>query len=597
MRYAIFALALGLFACGDDDAAMDAAPDEGLDGFVAELGARTDAAGGMDARPDLRPPEPVNCAPLAASFSLCESTESTCAAVFEDSSGCTALCESAGLTCVSSFENVDGTCAADRTLPELECEDTGHISDYCVCGRGSTPDAGVPDAGVPDAAMADGAVPGEVLAFPSARGAGAYATGGRGGRVIRVTNLNDAGEGSLRAALNAEGPRIITFAVSGIILVDSTIRVSNGDFTLAGHTAPSGGITLSGPGRVLEFRGANNFVVRFLRVRPEYTSFDALGLIDCSNFIFDHASVSWGGDEVMTTRGDTDDVTFQRLLLAEGKTGSLFGDSDNPELSENLSFHHNAFYNVTHRHPNVHTYGRSDVYNNVVFNWRFRWSVVIGDVQLNHMNNYYAQGCVDDPNGNNSFNKVFYNAAFEPEIHSAGNLVMPTHLTDPDEDNWRLWNWRIDVDSGPYAGARANTQLTADYQVAEPFALLGPATRVQSAEEAYGDVSNDVGANRRIDERGNVIDEQDDIDAFYLRGIRAGDCVAYRSSSSGHDFDTTSHYRTFIDGRSSEPVARGYADANEDGIPDAWATARGFSPTDDLSVRRWPSGYIGVEEY
>jgi pectate lyase len=412
-----------------------------------------------------------------------------------------------------------------------------------------------------------------------------------------VTNLNDSGEGSLRAALTASGPRIITFAVSGVVIVDSTIRVTNGDFTLAGQTAPEGGITVSGVSRVLEFVGADNFIVRYLRVRPEYSTFDAISLIDCSNHIFDHISVSWGGDEVMTTRGDTDDVTFQRVLLAEGKTGTLFGDSNDPSLSENLSFHHNAYYNVTHRHPNVHTYGRADVYNNVVFNWKFRWSVVIGDVQLNHIGNYYLQGCVETPNGNNSFNKVFYRADYEPEIHSAANLVMPSHLTDPAEDNWRLWNWRVDVTSGPYAGASANTQLTDDYQVDAAFPLLGPPTSVQSATEAFGDVSDDVGANRRIDENGAVVAEVDALDTLYLSNIRDGACVSYMSSSAGQNFNTTPHYLAFIAGRSATPMGTGPADTNEDGIPDAWITARGFTVSEDLSSHEWPSGYIGVEEF
>lgn len=526
-------------------------------------------------------------------WSLCEEGGPTCSLVFTDSTGCAAACAALGLTCVESYEDVDAMCAADRSLPALDCADTGHISDFCTCGRAPSP----PDAGPVDGGTRDGGPPGEVLAFPSARGAGAYATGGRGGRVIRVTTLASSGPGSLREALTAEGPRIITFAVSGTIVIDSTIVVSNGDFTVAGQTAPRGGVTLTGGSRVIELRGVDNFIIRYLRVRPEYSSFDALGLIDCSNYIFDHVSVSFGGDEIMTTRGDTDDLTFQRILMAEGKTGTLFGDSNEPSLSENLSFHHNAYYNVTHRHPNVHTFGRADVYNNVVFNWRFRWSVVIGDVQLNHLANYYSRGCLGTPNGNNSFNKVFYDPAFEPEIHSAGNLVVPDFLTDPAADNWGLWNWRVDVTDGPYAGAGANTQLTRDYQTASAFPLLGPATSVQSAREAFEDVSTDVGANARLDENGDVVAEVDDLDALYLRNIRSGDCVEYMSSSAGQDFDRTAHYAAFRSSISTTPIATGYADSNEDGIPDAWVTARGFGVDADLTSHVWPSGYVGVEEF
>lgn len=577
-------------ACGGDDAGADSGRGSGVD-------AASDVA-----LPDVPATDagPVDCSAVeAAGYSLCESSADSCSLVFTDSAGCADACANAGLVCRESYEDIDEMCAGDLTM-SLGCADSGHISDYCVCERAPGMDAGVADAGAPDApdtGSTDAGPPGEVLAFPSARGAGAYATGGRGGRVIRVTNLDDSGEGSLRAALSAEGPRIITFAVAGTILVDSTINVRNGDFTLAGQTAPAGGITLAGRDRVISFADADNFVVRFIRVRPSYSTFDALGLINCSNFIFDHVSASWGGDEIMTTRGDTDDVTFQRLLLAEGKTGTLFGDSNDPSLSDRLSFHHNAYYNVTHRHPNVHTYSRADVYNNVIFNWKFRWSVVIGDVQLNHIGNYYSQGCLTEPHGGNSFMKVFYNADFEPEIHSAGNLVMPSHLTNPAEDNWRLWNWRVDVEDGPYAGAEANTQLTADYQVAVAFPLLGPPAVANSAQGAFDDVSNDVGANRRIDAMGNVVAEQDVLDALYLGNLRAGECVSYMSSSAGQDFDSTAHYNSFIDTLSSTPTAMGPADTNEDGIPDAWIISRGFGVSDDMSAHEWPSGYIGAEEY
>lgn len=582
-------------ACGDDEPGTDSGTDSGAE----DSGADARSADADITRPDVPPFDagPVDCSAVeAAGYSLCESSADSCSLVFNDSAGCADACTNAGLVCRESYEDIDGMCAGDLTM-SLGCADSGHISDYCVCERAPGMDAGVADAGAPDAPAPDAGPPGEVLAFPSARGAGAYATGGRGGRVIRVTNLDDSGEGSLRAALSADGPRIITFAVAGTIVLDSTISVRNGDFTLAGQTAPAGGITLAGRDRVIAFADADNFIVRYIRVRPNYSTFDALGLINCSNFIFDHTSASWGGDEIMTTRGDTDDVTFQRLLLAEGKTGTLFGDSNDPSLSDRLSFHHNAYYNVTHRHPNVHTFSRADVYNNIIFNWKFRWSVVIGDVQLNHIGNYYSQGCLTNPNGGNSFMKVFYNPAYEPEIHSAGNLVMPSHLTDAAEDNWRLWNWRVDVTAGPYAGATANTQLTADYQVEDAFPLLGPPAVASSAQGAFDDVSNDVGANRRIDAMGNVVMEQDALDALYLGNLRAGECVAYMSSSSGQDFDSTAHYNDFIDSLSSTPTGAGPADTNEDGIPDAWILSRGFGVSDDMSAHEWPSGYIGVEEF
>ncbi|MFK7986306.1 MAG: polysaccharide lyase family 1 protein [Sandaracinaceae bacterium] len=584
----VLALALAFSGC-EDDPTIDGGP---------EGDASTAAEGGttMDAAPPPQDAGPIDCqtAVEGEGWSFCSANAATCEFVFRDSTGCGAACAELGLACVDAREDIDDMCAPRDDLPALGCADNGHISDYCICGRAPPPDAGPGDAGP----MGDAGPAGPVLAFPSARGAGAYATGGRGGRVIRVTTLANAGPGSLREALTATGPRIIVFAVSGTIPITSSIIVTEGDFTLAGQTAPEGGITLTGGSRVIEFREVSNFILRYVRVRPEYSSFDAVRFTDCDNFIADHMSVSFGGDEIMSSTRDTDDVTFQRTLFGEGKTGTLFGDSDDPALSENLSFHHNAYYNVTHRHPNMHSFGRVDHYNNVVFNWRFRWSVVIGDVSLNHMNNYYSQGCLTSPSGTNSFNKIFYRAAYQPELHSAGNLVMPSFFTDPSASNAPLWSWRVDVTEGPYAGAGANTPLTTDYFVDMPFPLLGPPAVVQSATEAFVDVTGDVGAGSRVTETGTVVAERDALDTLYLDNIRAGDCVEYMSSSAGQDFDSTPHYAAFRATISETPVAMGPTDADEDGMPDTWESSMGFDASlDDSALDADGDGYTNIEEF
>ncbi len=597
----------GLTACGDDDGTTDGGgADASRDASAGDGGDERDGA--MDAFRDTATDVfvPANCQSDVESegWNFCSEEGPRCSFVFSDSTGCPAACARLGLRCEASYEDIDDMCAGDLSMA-LDCNDTGHISDYCVCATEAF-DAGVPDAGadsgVTDAGPFDGGPsdagpPGEVLAFPSARGAGAYATGGRGGRVIPVTTLADSGPGSLRAALEASGPRIIVFRVSGVIDLASSLIVDEDDFTILGQTAPEGGITLTAESRPLQLRNLENFIIRYIRVRPEYAGHDAVNIQNASNYIIDHVSVSWGGDETMSTTRNTENVTFQRVLFAESKTGSLFGDSNDPSLSRNLSFHHNAFYNITHRHPNVHTDERSDTYNNVIYNWRFRWSVMIGDgFQANHMNNYYAMGCLSSVTHSNSFNKVFYNAD-APEIYSAGNLVMPDFLTDPSADNSVLWDWRVDVNSGPYAGAGANTPLTTDYQVATQFPLLGPSATVDSAMDAYADVAMDVGANARVDGMGNVHTSQDTLDAMYLQHIRDNDCAPFMSSSAGSDFNTTDHYMAFHAAVSSTPIATRDDDRNDDGIPDAWATARGFDASEDLTTHVFPSGYVGVEEY
>ena len=143
------------------------------------------------------------------------------------------------------------------------------------------------------------------LAFPSAYGAGAYTTGGRGGIVVHVTNLNDRGNGSFREALLMTVPRTIVFDVSGVITLSSYVqmRAINSNVTIAGQTAPEGGITIDG--NRLYLTHVDNIIVRHIRFRGGITakglgynmndSFSSLGNI--TNQIFDHCSFSWDGDE------------------------------------------------------------------------------------------------------------------------------------------------------------------------------------------------------------------------------------------------------------------------------------------------------------
>ena len=137
------------------------------------------------------------------------------------------------------------------------------------------------------------------IAFPGAEGCGKYTTGGRGGKVIYVNNLNDSGEGSLRHALTkTRGKRTILFSISGTIYLKSIIEVKNGDFTLAGHSAPGDGICVAGDG--IDIDGADNIIIRYMRFRPgdiAGNETDALTIKRCKNVMVDHCSMSWSTDE------------------------------------------------------------------------------------------------------------------------------------------------------------------------------------------------------------------------------------------------------------------------------------------------------------
>src|SRR5262245_3713532 len=242
-------------------------------------------------------------------------------------------------------------------------------------------------------------------AFPGAEGFGAVARGGRGGRVIKVTNLRADGPGSLQAACREKGPRVIVFDVSGVVAGD--VLIEHGEVSILGQTAPGAGVTIAGSlkTRYRAGRAIDDIVIRFLRVRPPKAtgaSGDAIQLSENRRVILDHVSCSWASDETIDIYG-AQDVTVQWCTLEESLLGAHprgrhnFGLISGPN-GKRVSIHHNLFAHHSRRCPAIAN-GPADVRNNVVYNFRdgFGHENPPNDGGYNVVGNYYKRG-PSDPN-------------------------------------------------------------------------------------------------------------------------------------------------------------------------------------------------------
>ena len=202
------------------------------------------------------------------------------------------------------------------------------------------------------------------LAFPGAEGFGRFATGGRGGKVYHVTNLNDTGSGSFRDAVSSPN-RIVVFDVAGVIRLKSRVSVSKNIY-IAGQTAPGEGITLYGNG--LSFSGASNSICRYLRVRMGVvgdSGADALGIANGENIIFDHCSVAWGRDETFSISGESaKNITIQNSIISQGLLGHSAGGL--VQTDGGVTIYRTLYMNNDTRNPKFK--GRHQYVNNITYN-------------------------------------------------------------------------------------------------------------------------------------------------------------------------------------------------------------------------------------
>ncbi|MDZ7924568.1 MAG: hypothetical protein U5M23_10985 [Marinagarivorans sp.] len=440
------------------------------------------------------------------------------------------------------------------------------------------------------------------IAFPGAEGYGRFSTGGRGGDVYHVTNLNDSGAGSLREGVNsAIGPRTIVFDVSGSIKLKSSFVIKKNNLTIAGQTAPAGGITIYGYNTLVE---AENVVIRYLRFRcGDFNVYDTTGVkpprgngdlkganadgisvIHSKNVIFDHVSASWSVDESLSVTW-SNDITVQNSIIAEAlndsylvkeKDGSAylmphgFGSlvRANNNNGGGYTYYRNLYAHNDMRNPGIGPNQESpttykvklDFVNNVVYGWGQRQGESIdgskgGRAEVNMVGNYYiANNDSDTPTDiwdNEKYDSIYaYQAGNKIDSNINGKL-------DGSDKGWAAFS---KFASNQKSATRWNYPLVTTY----------------SADEAYAFVKDNVGAalsrdatderiiNQMVTNTGEIIDSQDDVGGLAIIVSQQGP-----------------------------------ADTDLDGMPDAWEDMKGLNKNNasDRNDHTFDSHYTNLETY
>lgn len=238
-------------------------------------------------------------------------------------------------------------------------------------------------------------------AFPGAEGFGAVATGGRNGEFYHVTNLDDAGPGTLREAVSRPR-RTVVFDVGGVIRLQSNLAFSS-DLTLLGQTAPGNGITIYG--RSVSLSGCTNIILRYLRFREGIAGDRgkcSINLAGGRDMIFDHVSIEWGRWDCLGLTRGSHDITFQNCILGQGIDPQCFGAL--VDSVTNITFSHNLWIDNKSRNPKAK--GTVQYINNVVYNWGVN-GLVGGHSESGHqldvIGNYFIKG----PSSNDRFAGMF----------------------------------------------------------------------------------------------------------------------------------------------------------------------------------------------
>lgn len=387
-------------------------------------------------------------------------------------------------------------------------------------------------------------------AFPGAEGFGAFATGGRGGAVVHVTNLHESGEGSLADAVSKPN-RIVVFDVGGIIQLppNGVLNIAS-NITIAGQTAPGDGITIYG-GRVVA--EGSNIIIRYLRMRGSIAMPRGKCTFTCdgaTNLILDHCSISWGRWDCVHIK-DAKDVTFQYCIIGEGIEPQRFGAIT--DGTRNWTVHHCLWINNKSRNPKMKC--NIEYINNIVYNYGL--GIVGGHSAADNYQDVIGNYFIAGPNSGTGKN---YLAEWTETDHlySTGNMI------DLNRD-------------GVLNGEPMTSTAGATAMPAPNLHCPAPVT-VQTAAQAYASVLASAGASLSRDVTDRRMIEQ-------LRSL--GTQGAFINSEND------------VKGVGELATAPRPQDSDNDGIPDAWETAHGLNPHDasDAVAISKEDGYSNIEKY
>lgn len=408
----------------------------------------------------------------------------------------------------------------------------------------------------------------QIPAFPGAEGYGMWTVGGRGGEVYRVTTLEDYAEGepsvpgSLREAVEAEGPRTVVFRVAGTIRLTRRLEVWNPYLTIAAQSAPGDGVALAGFGVEVY---APEVILRYLRVRPGDLAREEQDAINlrAGPAIVDHCSVSWATDETLSLTQRATGVTVQHCLIAESLNRSVHhkgahGYGSLITASGEISIHHSVYAFHESRNPRPKDV-RLDFRHNLVAGWGDQPGYTYEDfLEMNHVGNVF------EPRGYSNTPACAFNVGgANARIYAAGNVRLAEGVRQQGGDE------------GLCASRGYGREVLDVVRVFQPFPA--PAVTPTPAGELKAALLASVGATRPV---------RDAVDARVVDLLDRGE---------GRLIDSQADVGGWPELAPAPPPP----DLDADGMPDAWESAHGLDPTDSLDHRADADGdgYTNLEEW